>query len=56
MKQLKQQMSNKAGQIETITMYYVSLPMEEAHSGHPTGGGMAGLAQRMNEKDAAKIA
>ena len=52
----KEQMSNNAGQVETTTMYYVSLPVVEAHSGHPTCGGMAGMAQRMNEKVAAKVA
>ena len=29
--------------------------MEEAHHGHPTGKGVAGFAQRMNDKVAAKL-
>ena len=41
--------------VETVTMYYISLPMEEAHHGHPTGKGVAGFAQRMNDKVAAKL-
>lgn len=42
--------------IKTHAKYFVSLPTEEAHSGHPTGGSIAGLSQRVNEKVAAKIA
>ena len=56
MKQLKQQMLEDPRHIETVTMHYVSLPVEKAHSGHPTGGGVAGFAQRINEKVAAKLA
>ena len=56
MKRLKSALSKNKDQIETVTMYYVSLPMEEVHSGHPTGGGIAGYSQRMNEKVARKIA
>ena len=33
-------------------MYYVSLPTEDAHQGHPLG---AGFAQRVNDKVAIKI-
>ena len=42
--------------VETVTMYYISLPMEEAHHGHPTGKGVAGFAQRMNDKVAQIVA
>ena len=55
MKKLKQQMAEDPERVETVTMYYVSLPMEEAHHGHPTGKGVAGFAQRMNDKVAAKL-
>ncbi len=41
--------------ITTRTLYFVSLPAEECHTGHPTGGGTAGLSKRINEKVAAKI-
>ena len=34
------------------TMYYISLPTEEAHHGHLTG---KGVAQRINDKMAAKL-
>lgn len=37
------------------TIYFVSLPTEECHSGHPTGNGVAGFSQRVNEKVSAKI-
>ena len=50
MKKLKQQMAEYPERVETVTMYYVSLPMEEAHHGHPTGKGLAGFAQRMNDR------
>ena len=55
MKKLKQQMAEYPERVETVTMYYVSLPMEEAHHGNPTGKGVAGFAQRMNDKVAAKL-
>ena len=41
--------------MQTTTAYFVSLPTESAHHGHPTGGGVAGFSQRMNEKVATKI-
>ena len=37
-------------------MYFVSLPTEEAHTNHPTGKGVGGYSQRMNQQVAAKIA
>ena len=42
--------------VATRIVYFVSLPTEDAHSGHPTGNGVAGFSQRVNEKVAAKIA
>ena len=42
--------------VATRIVYFVSLPTEDAHTGHYTGNGIAGLSQRMNEKVAAKIA
>lgn len=47
---------SSGGPVMTHTLYFVSLPTEESHSGHATGGGVAGFTQRMNEKVAAKIA
>ena len=44
------------GTVVTKVVYFVSLPTEEAHTGHPTGEGMGGFSQRMNEQVAAKIA
>ncbi len=38
------------------TLYYISLPTVESHQGHPTGEGVAGFTQRINEKVAQKIA
>ncbi len=37
-------------------MFYVSFPMQEAHSGHPSGVGIGGFVQKMNDKVAKKIA
>ena len=37
-------------------VYFVSLPTKDSHTGHPTGSGVAGLSQRMNEKIAGNIA
>ena len=42
--------------VATRIVYFVSLPTEDAHTGHPTGNGVAGFSQKMNEKVAAKIA
>ena len=55
MQELKQQLNRDAALVETTTAYFVSLPTESAHHGHPTGGGVAGFSQRMNEKVATKI-
>ena len=33
--------------VTTRIVYYVSLPTEDAHTGHPTGNGVAGFSQRM---------
>ncbi len=41
--------------VTTRTLYFVSLPAEECHTGHPTGGGTAGLSKRIDEKVSAKI-
>ena len=41
--------------IKTNTLYFVSMPTEDAHTGHPTGGGPAGLCKRVNQKVIAKI-
>ena len=47
---------NKNGQnVTSKTMYYVSLPTENAHQGHPTGAGTPGFAKRVNDKVAIKI-
>ena len=54
MHELKKALTNKQV-VTTRTIYYVSLPTEECHSGHPTGKGVAGLSQRVNEKVSAKI-
>ena len=52
MKKLKQQMAEDPDceRIQTKTMYYISLPTEEAQHGYPTGKGVAGFAQRMKGK------
>ena len=39
----------------TRTVYFVSLPTEESHTCHPTGGGVAGFSKRINERVAAKL-
>ena len=41
--------------IATRIVYFVSLPIEAAHTDHHTGDGIAGFSQRMNNKVAAKI-
>ncbi len=56
MKRLKSALSTNPEKMESVTMYYVSLPMKEAVSGHLTGVGIAGFAQRMNDKVEKKIA
>ena len=37
MKELKQQLDRGASSVQTITAYFVTLPTEDAHHGHPTG-------------------
>ena len=56
MKKLKQKLTEAPETVQTVTMYYVSLPSEEAHHGHSTGAGVAGYSQRMNSNVAAKLA
>ena len=56
MKKLKQKLTEAPETVQTVTMYYVSLPSEEAHHGHSTGAGVAGYSQRMNSDVAAKLA
>ena len=41
--------------VTSRTVYFVSLPTEDAHTGHLTGDGASGFSQRVNEKVAAKI-
>ena len=55
MNELKQQLDRDASSVQTTTAYFVTLPTEDAHHGHPTGGGVEGFSQRMNEKVATKI-
>ena len=52
---LKANLNKNAQNVTSKTMYYVSLPTEDAHQGHPTGAGTAGFAQRVNDKVAIKI-
>lgn len=52
---LKANLCKNAQNVTTKTMYYVSLPTEDSHQGHPTGAGTAGFAQRVNDKVAIKI-
>ena len=53
---LKDKLDDSSAAVETKTMWFVSLPTKETHSGHPVGKGEAGFSQRMNEKVPAKIA
>lgn len=57
MSELKKSLQSKDENacIATDIMYFVTLPAEECHSGHPTGHGVAGFSQKVNEKVAAKI-
>ena len=52
---LKGELLNNPDVMKTKTMCFISLPTEYAHSGHPTGKGIAGFSQHMNDKVAAKI-
>ena len=56
MNALKLQLSKNPEAVVTKVVYFVSLPTEEAHIGHPTGAGVGGFSQRMNEQVADKIA
>ena len=53
--ELKQKLTKDPKGVESSIMYYISLPTEDAHHGHPTGSGVAGFSQQMNEKVAAKL-
>jgi len=55
MKELKEQLERDLSSVQTTTAYFVTLPTEDAHHGHPAGEGVAGFSQRMNEKVATKI-
>ena len=55
MQGLKQELDRDASSVWTTTAYFISLPTEEAHYGHPTGRGVAGFSQRMHEKVAMRI-
>ena len=54
MQELKKALFDKQP-VTMQTIYFVSLPTEECHCGHPTGKGVAGFSQRVNEKVSAKI-
>ena len=56
MNALKLLLSKNPEAVITKVMYFVSLPTEEAHNGHPVGAGVGGFSQRMNGQVAAKIA
>ena len=56
MNALKLELAKNPTTVATKLMSYVSLPMEETHTGHPTGGGVAGFSQRVNSQVAARIA
>ena len=51
----KAELQDNPDAIKIKTMWFISLPSEDAHSSHPTGKGVAGFSQRMNDKVAAKI-
>ena len=53
---LKLQLAKNLAEVKTKVMSYVSLPTEDAHSGHPTGGGVAGFSQKMNSQVASRLA
>ena len=54
MEDLKQQLENDVTLLQIITAYLVSMPTQDAHYAYPTGEGVAGFSQRMNETVAAK--
>ena len=55
MNALKLELAKNPTAVTTKLMSYISLPMEEAHTGHPTRGGVAGFSQRVNSQVAARI-
>ena len=55
MRHLKAELLKNPNAVLTKTMWFISLPTEDAHSGHPTEKGVAGFSQHMNDKVAAKI-
>lgn len=55
MSALKLELAKNPTAVTTKLMSYVSLPTEEAHTSHPTGGGVAGFSQRVNSQVAAQI-
>ena len=50
MQGLKQQLDKDGSTVHTTTLYFVPLPIKEAHHGHLTVGDVAGFSQRMHEK------
>lgn len=57
-KQIQSLMSQLGKAPETLltkTMWFVSLPGEDAHNGHPTGKGVAGFSKRIDDRVAAKV-
>ena len=55
MRLLKAELQNSPDAVKTKTMWFISLPSKDAHSGHPTGKGVAGFSQRINDRVAANI-
>ncbi len=56
MAELKAELNQHRDAPKSKALYYISLPTVESHQGHPTGEGVAGFTQRINEKVAQKIA
>ena len=52
---LKSQLNEEPETLLTKTMWFVSLPSTDAHTGHPTGKGVAGFSNRIDDRVAAKI-
>ena len=52
---LKSQLNEEPETLLTKTMWFVSLPSTDAHTGHPTGKGVAGVSNRIDDRVAAKI-
>ena len=55
MQELKSKLKEEPEAIVKKTVWFISLPTNDAHSGHPTGTATAGFSKRMNDKVAAKI-